>query len=409
MDRARRVARTDRIGEGPGVTELDPSLRLPTTLLPGDGRFGSGPSKVRPDQVDYLASLNPLVLGTSHRQAPVRALVGAVRSGLRRLLAAPQGYEVVLGNGGASTFWDAAAFGLIERRSQHLMFGEFSAKFAAVTAAAPFLDRPSVVEAPAGSLAAPTLQVGIDAYAWPHNETSTGVMAPVRRVPGADGALMLIDATSAAGGLPIDLSQSDAYYFAPQKSLASDGGLWLAVFSPAAIERVEQIAASGRWVPASLSLHAALESSRKDQTLNTPAIATLAMMRAQLEWIEARGGLDWAVRRTADSAQRLYAWARTAPYATPFVTDPALRSQVVGTIDFAEEVDASALAKALRANGIVDVEPYRKLGRNQLRIGMYPAVEPEDISALTACIDYLVPRLPASAPPPQTAPAGRRA
>ena len=370
------------------------TLTIPAELLPKDGRFGSGPSKVRPEQVDYLASLGRTVLGTSHRQAPVKNLVGEVREGLRELFSLPEGYEVVLGNGGSTAFWDIAAFGLVRERAQHLSFGEFSSKFATVTDKAPFLGASSIIKAEPGTLAAPVAEAGVDAYAWPHNETSTGVMAPVRRVAGADDdALVLIDATSGAGGLPVDITQADVYYFGPQKCFAADGGLWLAVFSPAALARVDEIAATGRWVPDFFSLPTAIDNSRKNQTYNTPAVGTLALLAEQLRWINGHGGLDWAVKRTADSSGRLYSWAEDTAYTTPFVADPAARSQVVGTIDFSDEVDAAAVAKVLRANGVVDVEPYRKLGRNQLRVAMFPAVDPDDVSALISCIEHVVARL----------------
>ncbi len=369
------------------------SIVIPEGLRPADGRFGSGPSKIRPEQVAFLASIERTVLGTSHRQAPVKALVGRVRAGLAELFALPDGYEVVLGNGGSNAFWDIAAFNLVRDRAQHVTFGEFSAKFAAVTAKAPFLGDPSVIEAPAGGVAQARAEAGVDAYAWPQNETSTGVMAPVLRVPGADeDALMLIDATSGAGGLPVDVAQTDAYYFAPQKSFASDGGLWLALLSPAGLERSASIAASGRYVPDFLDLETAIDNSRKNQTVNTPAVATLAMMAAQIDWMLGNGGLGWITARTADSSERIYTWAEKAAYATPFVADPAARSQVVATVDF-DGVDAAVIAGVLRANGIVDVEPYRKLGRNQLRIAVYPAVEPDDVSALLACVEYVVEQL----------------
>ena len=372
----------------------DAPIDIPRDLLPGDGRFGCGPSKVRPDQVAYLSSLGTSVLGTSHRQAPVRGLVGAVRDGLTQLFSLPEGYEVVLGNGGATAFWDIATFGLVRSKAQHLSFGEFSSKFAKATGKAPFLAESSVVTSAPGTLPTATAEAGVDVYAWPHNETSTGVMAPVQRVAGADdGSLVLVDATSGAGGLPLDVSQVDAYYFAPQKCFAADGGLWLALFSPAAIERAEQIAASDRWIPDFFDLPTAIDNSRKNQTYNTPAVSTLALMASQLEWLNGNGGLDWATARTADSSGRLYGWAEQTSYASPFVADPAARSQVVGTIDFAESVDAAAVATTLRANGVVDVEPYRKLGRNQLRIGMFPAIEPDDVSALIACIEHVVARL----------------
>jgi len=368
-----------------------PALTIPADLLPADGRFGCGPSKVRQEQVDYLASLATSVLGTSHRQAPVKNLVGAVRSGLRDLFSLPEGYEVVVGNGGATAFWDIAAFGLVRERAQHLAFGEFSSKFASVTSSAPFLGDPTVIKADPGTLASPVAEAGVDVYAWAHNETSTGVMAPVQRVDGADDdALVLIDATSGAGGLPVDVTQTDVYYFAPQKCFASDGGLWVALFSPAALARVEEITASGRWVPDFFSLPTAIDNSVKDQTYNTPAVATLAMFANQLEWLNGNGGLTWAVERTADSSGRIYDWAEASDFATPFVAEPAQRSQVVATIDFDESVDASAVAATLRANGVVDTEPYRKLGRNQLRIATFPAIDPEDVSALLACIDHVV-------------------
>ncbi len=375
------------------MTDAAP-VTIPAPLRPQDGRFGSGPSKVRPEQVDYLASLSRTVLGTSHRQAPVRALVGDVREGLAQLFSLPEGYEIVLGNGGSTAFWDIAAFGLVRERAQHLSFGEFSAKFGSVTQNAPFLGDSTIVKAEPGTLAAPTAEAGIDVYAWPHNETSTGVMAPVRRVEGADdGALVLVDATSGAGGLPVDLTEADVYYFGPQKCFAADGGLWLAAFSPAALARVDEIEASGRWVPDFFSLPTAISNSRLNQTYNTPAVGTLALLSEQVRWINEQGGLEWAVKRTTDSSSRLYSWAERTAYTTPFVTDPSARSLVVGTIDVDEAVDAAAVAKTLRANGIVDVEPYRKLGRNQLRVAMFPAVEPDDVSALTSCVDYVVEQL----------------
>ena len=371
-----------------------PVITIPADLKPADGRFGSGPSKVRPEQVEYLASIATTVLGTSHRQKPVKELVRRVREGLGTFFDLPQGYEVALGNGGATAFWDAAAFNLVRERSAHLAFGEFSSKFATVTKNAPFLADPVVVKGEPGTLPSAAAHAGVDAYAWAHNETSTGVMAPVRRVTGADdGALVLIDATSGAGGLPVDVAQTDAYYFAPQKSFASDGGLWLALLSPAAIARVEEIKGSGRWIPDFLDLTTAIDNSRKDQTYNTPAVATLAMLAHQVEWLNAQGGLAWATGRTADSSSRLYGWAERTSYTTPFVADPAARSQVVGTIDLDDSVDAAAVAKTLRANGIVDVEPYRKLGRNQLRVAMFPAIDPADVEALTRCVDHVVEKL----------------
>lgn len=365
-------------------------LIIPADLLPRDGRFGCGPSKVRPEQLTALAAAGDL-FGTSHRQAPIKNLVGRVRDGLRQLFSVPDGYEVILGNGGSTAFWDAAAFGLIDKRSLHLTYGEFSSKFASCVAKNPFIGDPIIVKTDPGTAPQPQSDPSVDAVAWAHNETSTGVAVPVQR-PAGD-ALVLIDATSAAGGLPVDIADTDAYYFAPQKNFAGDGGLWLAIVSPAALARIEAIAASDRWVPDFLSLPIAVENSLKNQTYNTPAIATLILLAEQLDWLNGNGGLDWAVKRTADSSQRLYSWAEGTSFATPFVTDPALRSQVVGTIDFSDSVDAAAVAKVLRANGVVDTEPYRKLGRNQLRIGMFPAVEPDDVSALTSCVDWVVENL----------------
>jgi len=373
----------------------DPAtLSIPAELLPQDGRFGCGPSKVRPEQVDHLSSLGRSVLGTSHRQAPVRNLVGQIREGLADLFSLPEGYEIVLGNGGSTAFWDIAAFGLVRERAQHLAFGEFSAKFGSVTQKAPFLGDSTIIKGEPGTLPTPVAEAGVDVYAWPHNETSTGVMAPVKRVEGADeGALVLIDATSGAGGLPVDLAETDVYYFGPQKCFASDGGLWLAAFSPAALARVDEIAASGRWVPDFFSLPTAISNSRLNQTYNTPAVATLALLSNQIDWINGKGGLDWAVQRTTDSSTRLYEWAEATSYTSPFVADPAARSLVVGTVDFADDVDAKVLATVLRANGVVDVESYRKLGRNQLRVGMFPAIDPEDISKLISSIEYVASRL----------------
>jgi phosphoserine aminotransferase len=369
------------------------ALTIPDGIKPSDGRFGSGPSKVRPEQLQVLATTAAPLFGTSHRQAPVKDLVGRVRNGLAEFFSVPDGYEVVLGNGGATAFWDAAAFGLIDKRSLHLSFGEFSAKFASSVAKNPFVGDPIIVKAEPGSAPDPQSDPSVDVIAWAHNETSTGVAVPVVRPHGSGDALVVIDATSGAGGLPVDIADTDAYYFAPQKNFASDGGLWLAILSPAALSRINTIAESGRWVPDFLSLPIAVDNSLKNQTYNTPAIATLVLLAEQVEWLLGNGGLDWAVKRTADSSQRLYGWAQDRAYTTPFVTDPKLRSQVVGTIDFNDSVDAGAVAKVLRANGIVDVEPYRKLGRNQLRVAMFPAVEPDDVSALTECIDWVVERL----------------
>jgi phosphoserine aminotransferase len=370
-----------------------PRLVLPAELKPGDGRFGSGPSKVPAALVQTLGATGGTLLGTSHRQAPVKALVGRIRAGIAALFALPDGYEVLLGNGGSTAFWDAAAFGLIRHRAQHVVCGEFSAKFAAICTGAPFLADPSVLRSDYGGGATPAAEAGVDVYAWPQNETSTGVMLPVHRVSGADqGALMLVDATSAAGGVAVDIAEADAYYFAPQKAFAAEAGLWLAICSPAAVQRIAEVRAQ-RWAPPSLDLVLALDNSRRDQTYNTPAIASLWLLAEQVEALLAAGGLAWAAGRTADSAGRLYSWAEATAYTTPFVTDPALRSPVVGTVDFAGSVDAAAVAATLRANGIVDTEPYRALGRNQLRVGMYPAVEPDDVSALTACIDWIVERL----------------
>ncbi|GAA3073877.1 phosphoserine transaminase [Pseudonocardia yunnanensis] len=366
-------------------------LKIPAELKPADGHFGCGPSKVRPEQLAALVDAGAAVMGTSHRQKPVKSLVGRIRAGLADLFSLPDGYEVVLGNGGTTAFWDAAAFGLVRERALHLAYGEFSSKFADSTGGAPFLGDSVIVKADAGSAPAPTSDPSCDFLAWAHNETSTGVAVPVVRPDGAtDGQLVAIDATSGAGGLPVDMSNADVYYFAPQKGFASDGGLWIALMSPAALERVAEISATDRWIPPFLSLATAVDNSGKDQTYNTPAVATLFLMADQIDWMLGLGGLDACVARTADSSGRLYNWAEKSSFATPFVADPAHRSQVVGTIDFADSVDAAAVAKTLRANGIVDTEPYRKLGRNQLRIGMFPAVEPDDVQALTACIDWVV-------------------
>jgi phosphoserine aminotransferase len=370
------------------------SITIPTDLLPADGRFGAGPSKVRVETLDALAATGTSLMGTSHRQAPVRNTVGRVREGLAELFSLPEGHEVVLGNGGATAFWDIATFGLIREKSQHLTFGEFSSKFAKAAQQAPFLADPSVISSDPGSRPDPVAEAGIDAYAWAHNETSTAVMAPVQRVEGADeGALVLVDATSGAGGLPVDLTQVDAYYFAPQKCFASDGGLWFAIMSPAALDRAAEIAASGRWIPAFFDLPTAIDNSLKNQTYNTPSVATLFLMAEQLDWMNAQGGLKGMVERTTQSSGALYGWAERTEWTTPYVADPSHRSLVIGTIDFEESIDAAEVAKVLRANGVVDTEPYRKLGRNQLRIAMYPAVDPADVEALTASIDYVVGQL----------------
>jgi phosphoserine aminotransferase len=370
------------------------TLEIPADLKPADGHFGCGPSKVRPEQLAALASGGAAVMGTSHRQKPVKSLVGRVRAGLGELFSLPEGYQVVLGNGGTTAFWDAAAFGLVSERSLHLTYGEFSSKFAGVTKGAPFLADPIVVSADPGSAPEPTSDPSVDFIGWAHNETSTGVAVPVVRPAGAtDGQLVAIDATSGAGGLPVDIRNADVYYFAPQKCFAADGGLWLALMSPAALDRVATIGASDRWIPEFLSLTTAVDNSGKDQTYNTPAVATLFLLADQIDWMLGLGGLDGCVSRTQDSSTRLYEWAEKSSFATPFVADPTHRSQVVGTIDFDDSVDAVAVAATLRANGILDTEPYRKLGRNQLRIGMFPAVDPADVSALTACVDWVVEKL----------------
>ena len=378
-------------------------LTIPADLLPADGRFGSGPSKVRDAQLAALAATGRTLLGTSHRKAPVKNLVRRVREGIATLFDVPDGYEVILGNGGSTALWDALSFSLVRERAAHGVFGEFGGKFAAATSAAPFLADSVLTSAAPGGVVLPAYAEGVDVYAWPHNETSTGAAAPVERVPGSleqaggptggHGALTVVDATSGAGGLAVDIAQTDVYYFAPQKSFASDGGLWLAVVSPAAVERIEEIAASGRWIPEFLSLKVALANSRADQTLNTPAVATLFLLAEQLDWMNGNGGLGWTAGRSADSASRLYAWAERTAFTTPFVADPAQRSNVVGTIDFSDDVDASQVSAVLRANGVVDVDPYRKLGRNQLRVAMFPAVDPDDVEALTASIDYVVSRI----------------
>ncbi|GGZ45459.1 phosphoserine aminotransferase [Streptomyces inusitatus] len=369
-------------------------IQIPADIKPADGRFGAGPSKVRTEAVNALAATGTSLLGTSHRQAPVKNLVGEVRSGVSDLFRLPEGYEVVLGNGGSTAFWDIATHGLIDDKSQHLTFGEFSSKFAKAAKLAPWLADPTVVSSEPGTHPEPVAEAGVDVYALTHNETSTGVAAPIKRVAGADeGALVLVDATSGAGGLPVDITESDVYYFAPQKSFAADGGLWIGVFSPAALERAARVHASGRHIPEFFSLPTAIDNSLKNQTYNTPALSTLFLLNEQLKWINGQGGLDWAVERTAASARALYGWAEASKHATPFVTDPAKRSQVIGTIDFEDDIDAALIAKTLRANGIVDTEPYRKLGKNQLRVAMFPAIDPADVEALTACVDYVIDQL----------------
>ncbi|EEI27555.1 phosphoserine transaminase [Corynebacterium glucuronolyticum] len=368
----------------------DMAITIPTDLLPTDGRFGCGPSKVRPSQVETITTHARDILGTSHRKPGVKDVVGDIRDGLTSFFSLPEGYEILLSLGGATAFWDAATFGLIEKKSGHLAFGEFSTKFATASAAAPWLEEPEIHKTDPGTSPTPVAMPGCDVLAWAHNETSTGAMVEVIRPEGADDALIAIDATSGAGGLPVDITQTDVYYFSPQKCFASDGGLWLGAFSPRAIERIEKIAASDRFQPAFLSLKKALDNSRKNQTYNTPAVATLLMLADQIRWMNENGGLDGMVARTRQSSSILYSWADAHELATPFVADPAGRSLVVGTIDFADTVDAAALASELRENGILDVEPYRKLGRNQLRIGMFPAIEPDDIAQLTRCIDYVL-------------------
>jgi phosphoserine aminotransferase len=371
-----------------------PSITIPADLLPADGRFGCGPSKVRPEALEALVADAPTYLGTSHRQAPVKFMVSRLRNAVAELFALPDGYEVILGNGGTTVFWDAAVFGLIEQKSQHLAFGEFSSKFAECATRAPFLDDPSVISSEPGTAPSAQAEAGIDLYALTHNETSTGVAMPIACPAGADeGALVAVDATSAAGGLRFDASETDVYYFAPQKCLASDGGLWIAAVSPAAQERIDRVAASGRWIPASIDLKIAKDNSLKDQTYNTPALATIHLAVSQMEWINTNGGLGMSSARSAKSAEIMYGWAEASDYATPFVTDPALRSNVVATIDIDDAIDATTISAVLRANGIVDTDSYRKLGRNQLRVAMFPAIDSEDIEALTRCIDHVVDEL----------------
>ena len=369
---------------------MSAEIIIPSSIKPVDGRFGCGPSKIRPEALAALSASGNSILGTSHRQKPVKNVVKRVREGLTSLFDLPEGYEVVLGNGGSTAFWDIATFGLIEDRSQHLVFGEFSSKFAAAAKEAPFLGEPTVIKAEPGSHPVCVAEAGIDVYAMTHNETSTGVAMPIIRPASTDGALVLVDATSAAGGLMVDAKEFDTYYFAPQKSFASDGGLWIAIMSPAAITRAEKIKASGRWVPAFFDLGIAIENSRLDQTYNTPALVTLLLLAEQIEWMNSNGGLSFAAGRSTESSDILYSWAEKTSYTTPFVTNPAMRSKVVGTIDFDDAIDATKISAALRANGIVDTEPYRKLGKNQLRIGMFPAVDPSDVDALTKCIDHVV-------------------
>jgi phosphoserine aminotransferase len=369
---------------------MSAEIIIPSNIKPVDGRFGCGPSKIRPEALAALSASGNSILGTSHRQKPVKNVVKRVREGLTSLFNLPEGYEVVLGNGGSTAFWDIATFGLIQERSQHLVFGEFSSKFASAAKEAPFLGEPTVIKAEPGSHPVSVLEAGIDVYALTHNETSTGVAMPINRPAGTDGALVLVDATSAAGGLMVEAKEFDTYYFAPQKSFASDGGLWIAIMSPAAIARAEKIKASGRWVPAFFDLGIAIENSRLDQTYNTPALVTLMLLAEQIEWMNSNGGLSFAAGRSTSSSDILYSWAEKTSYTTPFVTDLAMRSKVVGTINFDDAIDATKIAAALRANGIVDTEPYRKLGKNQLRIGMFPAVEPSDVEALTKCIDHVV-------------------
>ena len=369
---------------------MSAEIIIPSNIKPVDGRFGCGPSKIRPEALAALSASGNSILGTSHRQKPVKNVVKRVREGLTSLFDLPEGYEVVLGNGGSTAFWDIATFGLIQDRSQHLVFGEFSSKFASAAKEAPFLGEPTVIKTEPGSHPVSVLEAGIDVYAMTHNETSTGVAMPIIRPAGTDGALVLVDATSAAGGLLVDAKEFDTYYFAPQKSFASDGGLWIAIMSPAAITRAEKIKASGRWVPAFFDLGIAIENSRLDQTYNTPALVTLLLLAEQIEWMNSNGGLSFAAGRSTESSDILYSWAEKTSYTTPFVTNPAMRSKVVGTIDFDDAIDATKISAALRANGIVDTEPYRKLGKNQLRIGMFPAVDPSDVDALTKCIDHVV-------------------
>ena len=369
----------------------DQQIRIPENLLPADGRFGSGPSKVPASAMKSLVETGSTIMGTSHRKPAVKNQVARLRRGLSEFFDLPEGYEVVLGVGGTTAFWDVATFSLVENRAQAATFGEFGSKFAK-TVTAPHLQPPSVIDAEPGSAAYLQAEEGVDVYGTPHNETSTGVAIEVKRVA-AEGALTLHDATSAVAGLPVDVRESDCYYFAPQKGLASDGGLWLALLSPAALERAERICGSSRYVPEFLNLQTAIENSRKDQTYNTPAVATVILAAEQVDALNAAGGLNAAAKRCEESAGALYNWAESSPVASPYVTNPDIRSNVVVTVDFDESVDAARLAALLRDNGILDTEPYRKLGRNQLRIATYPAVDPADAVALTGCLDYLIERL----------------
>jgi phosphoserine aminotransferase len=372
------------------MSSTSAAITIPSELKPRDGRFGCGPSKIRPEALAALSASGSAILGTSHRQKPVKNVVNRVRSGLSSLFTLPDGYEVVLGNGGSTAFWDIATLGLIEKKSQHLSFGEFSSKFAAAAKEAPFLDDPTIIKAEPGSHPLPIAEAGVDVYALTHNETSTGVSMPINRPANSDGALVLVDATSAAGGIQVSAKEFDTYYFAPQKSFASDGGLWIALMSPAALERAAKIRATNRWIPAFFDLTIAIENSKLDQTYNTPAVATLMLLAEQIEWMNSNGGLNFASGRSNESAKIMYDWAEKTTYTTPFVTDPAMRSPVVATINFDDAIDALEVAKTLRANGIVDTEPYRKLGKNQLRVGMFPAIDPADVHALTQCIEFVV-------------------
>lgn len=377
------------------------TITIPPSMLPEDGRFGSGPSKIRPEQVQALDAGAATVLGTSHRQSTIKQIVGSIRAGLAEFLRIPDDYEIVLGNGGATAFWDMACASLITRRAAFGVYGSFSAKFADSATSAPFLEDPVVYRCEPGGCRLPEYTEYVDAYCWAHNETSTGVAAPVHRIAGSleQGALTIVDATSAAGALPVDISQTDVYYFSPQKAFGSDGGLWIAALSPAAIDRAYGIAQSTslegvlRWIPPFLSLKSAIENSRKDQTLNTPAIATLIMLNEQLQWLNNNGGMAWATARCAKNASLLYQWAEQSDYAHPFVADPALRSNSVVTIDLDDRINATQVTAALRENGILDTSGYRKLGRNQLRVGVFPSVEPADVAALTNCVDYVVGQL----------------